>query len=466
MAQGPDDAAGADRGQPGAERPPEAQDPPLSLRKQPTAPRAWEQPGRHDLPGATDGQAYGQPPAPDQRPGHGQHSSYGQQPYGQQPSSGQQAYGQQPSSGQQAYGQQAAYGQQPYGQQPVGPPSWGTPPGQQPGWGQPVAPAGWGGPPPGWGGPPVGAPRPGVVPLRPLGLGELLDGAVQVVRGYPRPTLGLSAAVAVVGTVLGLLLVMLLPSGSLGALGSGGEVDLDEAEIGALVAGSTLTLVVTALAGLVLSGVMTAVVGRAVLGRPMSTREAWQQVRPLLLRLVGLALLTGLIVLGVLVVGVVLATLSVVALGNGGIALAVPLGLGAVTLAVHLYVRFALAPSALVLERAGVGTALRRSAVLVRRSWWRTLGVLVLASLIAGTVGQVLQIPFALFGGGSGFFTADSVSTRQLVLTQLGAGLAQALTAPFTSGVRALLYVDRRMRAEGLDVTLAASAAGAASPAR
>ena len=53
-------------------------------------------------------------------------------------------------------------------------------------------------------------PQPGVVPLRPLALGELLDGAIKIIRRYPRPTLGLSAAIAAVVTVLNVGLVLLL----------------------------------------------------------------------------------------------------------------------------------------------------------------------------------------------------------------------------------------------------------------
>ena len=122
--------------------------------------------------------------------------------------------------------------------------------------------------------------------------------------------------------------------------------------------------------------------------------------------------------------------------------------------------RLALAAPAMVLERLPLREALRRSGVLVRHSWWRVLGVLVLAALIAGVVGQVLQLPFTAFGGGGSLFTAgDDVTLRALVLAQVGAGVAQVLTAPFNSGVRALLYIDRRMRAEGLDVALAAAAA-------
>jgi len=146
-----------------------------------------------------------------------------------------------------------------------------------------------------------------------------------------------------------------------------------------------------------------------------------------------------------------------------GVAVGVPLGIAASAAAVYLYCRFALAPCATVLERAGVRQSLRRSGVLVRRSWWRVFGVLLLAFLVAAVISQVVQVPFLLFGiaplglrGGAGLVEG---TTRLLVLTYIGGGIAQTVVAPFSAGVRALLYVDRRMRAEGLDVALAAASA-------
>jgi len=110
-----------------------------------------------------------------------------------------------------------------------------------------------------------------------------------------------------------------------------------------------------------------------------------------------------------------------------------------------------------------VRQALRRSGVLVRRSWWRIFWILVLTVVIASFVSQVLRIPFVIFGGGatglSRLTDPTGAGTATLVLSYIGAGVAQTIVAPFTAGVRALLYVDRRMRAEGLDVALAAAAA-------
>jgi hypothetical protein len=343
------------------------------------------------------------------------------------------------------------------------PPGWGGPPDWQapPGWGGPADPRG---PSDAWGSP---APevRPGVVPLRPLGLGELLDGAVGVVRRYPRPTLGLSAIVALVQTLLGIVLVLTafepLLTFDPASLETGDTAELQTA-LGALFAGGTATLLLALVSGAVLTGSLTAVVGKAVLGQPIGLGGAWAQVRPLLARLVGLSLAVVALVVAVVVAGIVAGTL-VIALGGAALALVgVPLILGSLLLAVWLYTRLSLAPCVLVLERSGIRSALRRSGELVKGDWWRVFGILLLTFVIAQFVSQVVQVPFLLFGDGplAGLDPdAEPAGTGALVVAAVGAGIATTIVAPFTSAVRALLYVDRRMRAEGLDVALAAAAA-------
>lgn len=329
------------------------------------------------------------------------------------------------------------------------------------------APAGQWQTPPGWGQPQSAEVKPGVVPLRPLGLGELLDGAVGLIRRYPRPVLGLSAALAIVVTVVNVLLVVtvfrpLLTFDSTTFTGTNGQDQLDGV-LGGTALGGVGSSVITALASIILAGILTAVAGRGVLGQPMTLSEAWADVRPALGRLIGLALLTGLLVYGSFALGIVVAVAAVALMGGAGAAIAVPVAIGLTCLAVYLYCRLALAPSAMVLERAGVRTSMRRSGILVRRSWWRVFGVLLLALMVASVVAQVVQLPFLIFGiaplGLGGGTALLEGTTRLLVLSYIGAGIAQTVVAPFTAGVRALLYVDRRMRAEGLDVALTAAVA-------
>jgi hypothetical protein len=352
-------------------------------------------------------------------------------------------------AGQQAHGQEygqpgpQGYGQQGYGQQP-GP------------YAPPQAP---------WGSRPVDD-KPGVVPLRPLGLGEVLDGAVSVLRRYPRPSLGLAALVALVSTVCNVLLLVTafepLLNVDTAALDRGDTAALQDA-IGGAFAGASLSLLLSLVSGAVLTGAITAVVGKAVLGEPMTFGEAWRQVRSRLLPLIGLALLVLVVVAGTFVLATVAGTATIAVFGAAGAIVGVPLILAGGAAAVWLYVRFSLAPCALVLERTGIRASLRRSAVLVRRDWWRVFGILLLTVVIGTFVSEVVQLPFSALGAG-GFGAifdpeTDVLGARSLVVSAIGGGLAATLVAPFTAGVRALLYVDRRIRAEGLDVSLSAAAA-------
>ena len=204
---------------------------------------------------------------------------------------------------------------------------------------------------------------------------------------------------------------------------------------------------------------MAPAVSRGTLAQPLTLAESWQQVRPRLGPLVAVSVLVTLAVVLPLVAGVLLTAAAVVALGGGAGALVGLVALpGGLVLGLHLYVRWAFAPLCVVLERQGVRPALRRSGVLVRRSWWRSFGVLLLTAVIAGAVGQVLQVPFLLLTGNPlEVLTGSDTSTLGFVLASLGAMVASMVVGPFAAAVRGLLYVDRRMRSEGLDVALAAA---------
>lgn len=302
------------------------------------------------------------------------------------------------------------------------------------GWGQPAPPA-WGqsGPPAwgGWTGTPA-APRPGVIPLRPLGVGELLDGAITTIRRYPRATLGLSAVVVSVTQLIGFFATRSFTA----SLATDGFT-------GVGTAGLVLSLVFGLVSGTLLTGALTVIMGQAVLGRPISLAEAWLAVRSRAWALVGTSVLVALLTL-----------LSVVAC-------IVPF--------FYAWPALSLATPALMLERQTVWKAIQRSRALVKGQIWRCLGVVALAFLIKSIVEGALSAPFVLAGGGFGGLLdgtqdpAGDISTGSLVWSTVGAIIAGTVVAPFSAGVSALLYVDRRMRAEGLDVTLAAAAATSAA---
>ncbi|BDZ58998.1 MULTISPECIES: glycerophosphoryl diester phosphodiesterase membrane domain-containing protein [Barrientosiimonas] len=368
----------------------------------------------------TSGQA--PPPGHDQQQygqGYVPPGQYGQQPYGQQP------YGQYG----QGYVPPGQYGQQPYGQQPYGQPPYG----------------------PGFPGAPTLAARPGVIPLRPLTLSDVFEGAVRTIRGNPGATLGLALLVAIVFTLPGLALTLGL-----------GQVDPGEDGLRELllVLNQQGSSWLQNLGGIALSGMLTVVVADAVLGRRMSIGQAWSRVKGRLLALIGVNILQILIVFLPLMLVIALA----IGIGYGaspevGVIVGFLLVLAVIPVLVFLYVKLLFASAITVLERQGPITALKRSWALTRDQWWRIFGISLLATVLVLII-SVMLLGFAGIFIGLAAFTAGgtSASVGSTVASLLVSMVIMTLTTPFTAGVTSLLYLDQRIRKEALDVTLMAAA--------
>jgi len=121
---------------------------------------------------------------------------------------------------------------------------------------------------------------------------------------------------------------------------------------------------------------------------------------------------------------------------------------------VWLLVRWNFRYQVLYLEHAGVGGSLTRSSTLVKGSWWRIFGILFLIGLIVGILGLILQGMFGLLA-----LLAPSGLWRQAVGGALSA-IGAAVLVPFSAIATTLLYLDRRVRLESLDLQLMAGQAG------
>ncbi len=316
--------------------------------------------------------------------------------------------------------------------------------------------------------------KPGVIPLRPLGVGEILDGAVTTIRRNLGAMLGLSAVVAVATQLLSSTTLVWLLGDQVTEPAMGLTENVEELDdVTSNIPGALLSSLITLIATVFLTGVLTVVVGRAVLGQQLSVTQAWRLSRGRLLRLLGLTLLYTLIWMSPLLGSLVLAAVLAASTSGAAAGLLVIAALfAAMFVGIWLYVRYALAVPALMLETATddqqrpirVVPALRRSAALVRRSWWRTFAILLLIMFIVWLIGQVVAVPLgvpSLFGGGDG----ESSMAAWFILNTLAGMVAATISAPFTAAATALLYVDRRIRREGLDIELA-RAAGVELPGR
>jgi hypothetical protein len=296
----------------------------------------------------------------------------------------------------------------------------------------------------------------GDIPLRPLGVAEILDGAIVTIRHNPRGVLGLSLTVTTAVQVLQSLVTYFL-------IGDSARDEVTPVPImrslGTQLTVSLLGLLLSAYAVLLLAGMLGPAMGRTLLGLPTSPGRVWRDARPGLRRLVGVA--TLIMAISVAAAALPVVPLIVLAAGAATPAAAgviagvvgIPLGL---VLMVWLYVLFVLAAPAVVMERQRVTASLGRARRLVGGRWWRVCGILLLTLLITIFMGFfALRVPFVV---AEFVFFGDELSRTevflQLALDTAGRIVSWTLTIPFDAGVIALVYADRRMRREGFDLEL------------
>ncbi|MBX6391268.1 MAG: hypothetical protein IRZ08_20140, partial [Frankia sp.] len=261
---------------------------------------------------------------------------------------------------------------------------------------------------------------PETVPLRPLGVAEILDGAFVTMRTNPAAALGLSA-------IAGMVIWLVTALAAVAAEDAPWEYYL---LIQLATAGAWTVLVV------LMSGVLAVVVAESTLGRRIGVVAAARRIAP---RLPGL-----------FVISLVVTALIAVGLALGGIGV------------FWLGLLFCYAAPAYALEGGTIGEALRRGHFLIGGTWWRTIGIMSLAIVVAATFMLVVAVPIGLLAVPEGSLAnqgGDRSATDYVIQALAGLTLT-TLTTPVLSGALAVLYIDRRIRREGLDLALRLASSG------
>jgi hypothetical protein len=358
--------------------------------------------------------------------------------------------------------------QSPSGATPPPPPGGGTPPPPPP----PPPFGGPAGPPPGWTPPP----KPGLIPLAPMTLGTILGASFRVLRRNPRPVVGFSLIIHGVLALLGVIVTgnaIGAVTSILGQLGSG-TAPSPVATGGLLLADLTEFAVaaVSLIGSQILQGIITIEVARGTVGEKLPLRALWARARGRVLVLVGWAFALVGIILGAVIAVTLLVALVVGAVAASGnstaaaivaVVLALVLFLGGLLLALWIGIKLSLVPSILVLERLTLGKAMARSWSLTKDYFWRTFGIEILVWVMLAVAAQVIQSPVAIIGlivAGIGNPTGTSTSAllSTLSVTEVASTIVGELVAAVTGIIQtastALIYLDLRMRKEGLDLTL------------
>jgi hypothetical protein len=302
--------------------------------------------------------------------------------------------------------------------------------------------------------------KPGAMPLRPLGLGDMYDAAFRIIRFNPKATVGSAVLVATVAWLIPVVVTALLSFTvdlSLNVTGSEGDPDA----IGLL--GSVGSLAVASLlvgfGTILVTGMISHVAAAAAVGRRLTLGEAWAATRGKRWRLIGMAFLLASASLVLIGVYVLLWVLLVVTAGDNTVLLLV-WGLASVPAFVcvmaFFWVRLYYLPvPALMLEPVGVFGAIARGWILTRRQFWRTFGIALLTLVVVGIASNFIGIPIGVIGGIVQIAVGTRYALLVLVVTQaLTQVISAAFVTPFTSAVTSLQYLDQRMRKEAYDVEL------------
>lgn len=275
--------------------------------------------------------------------------------------------------------------------------------------------------------------------LRPLSFGEILDGAFTLYRRnflrFFGTSLTFGTALLVIAFIVGV---------------SGGAVILT---FGGVVAVLGILLMAAAIAGaaMALWGALTWQAGRAYAGKETSIGDALDASVDAAGSLVG-AGIVGMVILVAACVPGVLVGVPVAGMGQPGPAFVLVAAWTFAAMVVVSSVLFAVLP-AVVLEERGPLQAVARSFQLASGSVGRIAGVMTVALLITALPGLGVE---AMSGGFRDLLHPAAAQRQGLGVRDLLGWVLNLLTAPFLACVCVVLYYDRRVRAEALDVQLAA----------
>lgn len=300
--------------------------------------------------------------------------------------------------------------------------------------------------------------------LRPRGIAELLDAGVSLYRASFLHFIGVAAVSQI---PLGLVTVVVAalffsgrtPSFSDIFMEAGPTPSIRPEVIVGLVAGGLMLALLSFIAESFSLAAMIHSVEQRVYGRRPGIKQVFSEsvgrVPTLLAARILYFLITALIYLPA-VATFIAAGVSFASGGNTGLGIVLvlvglALMLGAVALSVLLGIRWVLHAQAVVLEHHSPLRSLFRSSYLVRDRWWFTLGFVIVlsifASILSSLPGLLIQLPLLIATTAGG----EPGLTVQLLNNMVGT-LTQVFVYPIQVMMMTLLYIDYRIRKEGLDL--------------
>nr|WP_205835128.1 glycerophosphoryl diester phosphodiesterase membrane domain-containing protein [Microbacterium sp. CFH 90308] len=300
--------------------------------------------------------------------------------------------------------------------------------------------------------------------------GTILGRSFAALRQNPRVLLGFALIVQTLAYLVVLAAVLGVSFASFSRLDTL-QPGTDEYET--VLAGS---IAITAVTGIVLGlaagalsvivqGIVVVEVTHAAVAEKLTLGQLWRQIKPIVWRLIGYSMLVILAVIAVIVL-VVLGMIGIAIVAPpAAIVLTILLILAAIPLTWWLMIKLLLAPATIIVEHATIVQALKRSWALTRGRFWPALGIILVISVIFGAVAQVVSIPLGFLSMGLTTVIAPTGDPEPSaiiailatgLLTQVLTLLLQSVAIVVQSTATAIIYIDCRMRREGLDLDLLA----------
>ncbi|MFF0344264.1 hypothetical protein [Kribbella sp. NPDC004875] len=312
-------------------------------------------------------------------------------------------------------------------------------------------------------------------PLRPWLPADLLDNAARTISDNKTIMLGLPVLAGIALVAIQAVLTEVAVPGGLG--GFFGADDPFSQAGAALLLTYGVQVVLFSVVSSMLAGIIALAAVRSQLAQRLGPRELMRLIRPALpaLAAVGLVQSLSFILLiggwGLLVFGVGAGADAAISSDVAGAVAVVMMLVGGV-LVLIFGIRLVLAGTVVLMEgrhapdiglyipaRVGVWGALRRSWQLVRGKFWRVFGILLFGGLVVNIIGYALQFGVSALVITVGSWADLSNSSGAVIVTVVlgvAAGVATVLTLiaslAFMSAVQALIYLDLRVRREGLDL--------------
>jgi hypothetical protein len=257
------------------------------------------------------------------------------------------------------------------------------------------------------------------LPLRQMGIGELVDGAVKLYRRDWLALIGMAAIVLVPVTFLQLWATQSMV-GSVYAFETEAEFEAMTAQL------IVVTIVFVAVQLLIVQPFLVAAISRAAadayLGERVTLGRTFRYALSRLPAILWITIITSIAT----IVGLFLFIIP------GIIAM----------------IRLSLTPAVVVVEDVRGTSAVGRSWRLTQGHFWRVLGTLILSGLISAIGAAVIQVPseaISMMIGPDGW-----------PVSALGAAVASVVVTPFSLLIVVLLYFDLRVRKEGYDIEVMA----------